>query len=109
MQTDGLADELAVGTATPRRLESRSAEVPFELIDRILAALRQHEQMREALVEARNVLANSGAESGYCMCGDPVKSHTIGSGHSPVDSHDYMANSTIKKIDEALNQDKPHD
>lgn len=56
----------------------------------------------EALREARNVLANSGAESGYCMCGDPVAGHTIGSGHAPVDAHVYMASEIIAKIDTAL-------
>ena len=34
-----LVEELAAAVATPRRLESRSAEVSFELINRILTAL----------------------------------------------------------------------
>lgn len=72
------------------------------------------EQVMAALESARNVLANSGAESGYCMCGDPVEGHSFGSGHSPVDSHAYMAHQIVEQIDEALRaisetQENKHD
>ena len=36
------------------------------------------------------------------MCGDPVDSHTIGSGHAPVDAHVYIAGQAVEKIDAAL-------
>jgi len=64
-------------------------------------------ELRGLLGEARNVLANSGAESGYCMCGDPVEGHNIGSGHSPVDSHSYMAVRLVDKIDTAISTKEP--
>ena len=56
----------------------------------------------DLLKQARNVLAGSGAESGYCMCGDPVQSHSLGSGHAPVDSHAYYAGRLVEQIDAAL-------
>lgn len=63
----------------------------------------------DLLKQARNVLAGSGAESGYCMCGDPVQSHSLGSGHAPVDSHAYYAGRLVEQIDAALASlgDKP--
>lgn len=56
----------------------------------------------DALEAAQNLLSNSGAESGYCCCGDPVSSHSIGSGHAPVDSHGYYAEKCCQNIDQAL-------
>lgn len=70
-----------------------------------LAALRAAEpaaDMVGLLLQARSLLANSGAESGYCMCGDPVESHTVSSGHAPVDAHGYMASQLVESIDAAL-------
>ncbi len=58
--------------------------------------------MAEVLGRALSVLENSGAESGYCMCGDPVAGHLIGSDHSPVDSHMYMAGQLSEDIRAAL-------
>ena len=63
-------------------------------------------EVEGALRECRDALANSGAESGYCMCGDPVDSHNIGSGHSPVDSHVYYATQLLSKIDALLGEPK---
>lgn len=56
-------------------------------------------EMLETLQWVRGFIANSRAESGYCMCGDPVASHDIYSGHSPVDTHLYYAEQVIEKID----------
>lgn len=68
----------------------------------IVRACNSHYELLEALGAARNVLANSGAESGYCMCGDPIEGHSFGSGHALVDSHGYMADKVIEQIDAAI-------
>ena len=71
----------------------------------IAARNTRHEaqaELVEALQFARGLLAHSGAESGYCMCGDPTDSHNMGSGHSPVDSHVYEASRFIERIDALL-------
>lgn len=62
----------------------------------------------DALEMAREVLAGTlayldgGQETGTCMCGDLIDSHTIGSGHSPVDSGLYYADQLRTQINEAL-------
>lgn len=95
------------GTALPRML--RALAMDCQLTDGwqgaapdLTKAAEVIERLVEALEEARNVLGNSQAESGYCMCGDPVDSHTIGSGHAPVDAHSYMAGQVVEKIDAAF-------
>lgn len=50
------------------------------------------------LEQIKNLLSYSDAESGYCMCGDPIESHGYGSGHSPVDSHSYYAMRLVEDI-----------
>ena len=59
-------------------------------------------ELLEALQDALIVLDHSGATSGYCMCGDPIESHGMGSGHSPVDSHSYVADAAITKARAAI-------
>ena len=67
-----------------------------------LATEARAQGLVDALEAAQNLLSNSGAESGYCCCGDPVSSHSIGSGHAPVDSHGYYAEKCCQNIDQAL-------
>lgn len=58
--------------------------------------------MLQLLKHTRDFLANSGAESGCCMCGDPVAMHSIASGHAPVDSYGYYADGLIAQIDATI-------
>ncbi len=87
------------------------ADAILPIIDRDKQSLRDENARLLALLEAtRDTLAFSGATSGYCMCGDPVEGHSIGSGHSPVDAHSYHAGNLVKQIDAALNpKEPPHD
>lgn len=78
----------------------------FGIVQAPLLAIQATEARAQGLVEAleaaQNLLINSGAESGYCCCGDPVSSHSIGSGHSPVDNHVYYAEQCCQNIEQAL-------
>lgn len=56
----------------------------------------------ENLQEVLSFLMNGYEGSGYCMCGDKIEYHTIGSGHSPVDSGFYYADECIKGLREAI-------
>ena len=77
-----------------------------EAVQSALLAIQATEARAQGLVDAleaaQNILINSGAESGYCCCGDPVSSHSIGSGHSPVDNHVYYAEQCCQNIEQAL-------
>jgi hypothetical protein len=68
-------------------------------------AKHRHEAQAELVEElqfARGLLAHSDAESGYCMCGSPTKTHDMASGHSPLDSHVYEAGRFVERIDALL-------
>ena len=52
-------------------------------------ASHEHSKLVEALDIALQELRETSAETGFCMCGDKVESHNIGSGHSPVDEGSY--------------------
>ena len=97
-QTQGLAEELA------ELIETRLLGVPLDEQDlelenddwhTILTALRQHEQMREALIEAQVTLAHA-----RVFIGSREKMHPVGQS---------LYDETKAKIDTALNKDKPHD
>lgn len=80
-RNEGATDIAALLDDTRYAIETQARE-----IERLKAL---GDELAGALRSAKGILENSGAESGYCMCGDPVASHSIESGHAPVDSHLY--------------------
>ena len=71
------------------------------------AALARVAELEVMLNNAIGILAHSGAESGWCMCGDKVEGHNIGSGHSPVDAHVYAASHFVEEARALLEGAKP--
>lgn len=89
----------ACKTAAKTRLSTKSKAIAAWNTRAPTAALQEAVAGLEA---ARSVLAHSGAESGVCMCGDPCEGHNFGSGHSPVDSHQYVSGQVVEQIDAAI-------
>lgn len=56
----------------------------------------------DVLRKVRTFLHETPLESGVCMCGDDIKYHGIGSGHSPVDELTYYVGGLIEDIDKVL-------
>jgi hypothetical protein len=75
--------------------EDRTVTINRQALETLLAfAARpagEGEQLREALVDAIDWLRAMPLESGYCCCGNPVASHGLGDGHTPVDELAYSA------------------
>lgn len=58
--------------------------------------------MADALLVARDFLLHADQSTGECMCGTAVESHSIGSGHAPVDAGAYQADGVVQQINAAL-------
>lgn len=61
-----------------------------------------HTSLRDLLIALREEVLRKDASEGYCVCGDPIDSHSIGSGHSPVDAGDYHVWCLVEEIDKVL-------
>jgi hypothetical protein len=56
------------------------------------------QEQRDLLKKIRDFLERVPIEEGYCMCGDRVKDHNMGSGHSPVDEHEYWRMQLLEEL-----------
>lgn len=66
------------------------------------AALERVAELEALLRDARELIDHGDFREGHCMCGSDVNRHTIGDGHSPVDSGVYYAGQVMERIDAAI-------
>lgn len=62
----------------------------------------ERDSLRKCTVTALAFLRSAPLESGVCCCGDAVDTHTMGSGHSPVDDLAYYAGQLADELSQAL-------
>lgn len=63
----------------------------------------------EPLIQAmQGILANCAVESGVCMCGEDMRTHSdpMSCGHSPVDSGAHHAASLLEDVNKFLGETK---
>ena len=59
-------------------------------------------KLEETLRACLDFLDSAPLESGFCMCGSSMESHSIHSGHSPVDDLAYHADSVAERARQVL-------
>lgn len=73
----------------------------FRALNSAQAAIRAAVEALDACIET---IARSDTSTGVCCCGDNVEQHGWGSGHSPVDEGDYVAERVIERARQARDE-----